>query len=412
MKNINLKLRKIIAVFMCVTTFALSTGCSAADIAQLDTSALFPDSVTTESVASDTVTTEAVVTDSDTSDSVAQVIAAIRSSEYSAASEIYSEEISGNLELEKEVESQLSGMISDAIDSYNSGEKTYDEAELLLETIERAGIYSSSSLSDSFEELESIRDEKEYYACMEAVIADAEALVADGSYSEAYDVLKNEYSYDFEGEELYDAEVEKVQSLWEEAVLAEAAEAFGTDKDYTAAIQVLQRSGLVTDTIDAEIAKYQEYIPISLTSLEYTQKGTYVKVRPSSSSDYTDVSGNEYDATTVIYPWASAVSGGNYITYYLNAEYSTLTGTLFRPYSTLKFSDDWTSSVQIYGDGVLLYETSEITSDTYTTLDFEVDITGVRELTIYMSGTLGVVVAPGGVTSYPCVCATNLMISK
>ncbi len=469
--KIDMKFRKTIVGILCIIIFIMSTGCSSV-----------------------------------VSDPVQQVIDAINSSEYSTANEIYYEKISGNLSLENEVKAQLTKIISNAIESYNNGEMTYDEAVLILDVIERADIYSYSSLSSSYTELENLQTSKNYYeqavaleesgeyldayeayeqvlsddanyesaqeksedvlgtllarliseadeliasgdldtawinlysysnvyadsdeywaeldliysTCMDTVIADAEAYVAECSYSVACDVLLNVYSsFNFEGEDLYDAEVTKVYSLWEAAVIDEAEEAFGSEKDYEAAIQVLQRCGLVTDAINEKIAEYQEYIPVSLTSLSYTRKGSYMWMNLSSYSSYcTDVSNNTYDSTTVICPGARDTSGDNtYVVYYLNAEYSTLTGTLYRPYCTLKFDTDWTSTVQIYGDGVLLYETSEITSDTYEPLDFEVDITGVREMKIVMSGTLREAVSGwiGLYDDYPRVCAANLMLSK
>ncbi|MCD7889160.1 MAG: hypothetical protein LUG23_04475 [Oscillospiraceae bacterium] len=327
--KIDMKFRKAIASILCIVIFIMPTGCSG------------------------------VVTDP-----VEQVINAINNSEYLTANEIYYESISGNLQLESEVENQLSEIISNVIESYNNGEMTYDEAELTLEVIERADIYSYSLLLSSYAELENLQTSKNYYeeaisleesgeyldayaayeqvssddinyesakeksenvlenllsqliseadeliasedfetawvnlysymnvfedyaeyhaeldviytACMDAVIADAEALVAEGNYSDACAVLYNEYDYfDFDGEDLYDVEVTKVVSLWEAADFDEAEEAFGSDKDYEAAILVLQRSGLTGDNIDAKIAEYQEYIPIALTSLDYVRKGT------------------------------------------------------------------------------------------------------------------------------------------
>ncbi len=466
-----MKFRKAIAGILCIIIFIMSTGCSG------------------------------VVTDP-----VEQVINAINSSEYLTANEIYYESISGNLQLESEVENQISEIISNVIESYNNGETTYDEAELTFEVIERADIYSYSLLLSSYAELENLQTSKNYYeeavaleesgeyldayeayekvstddtnyesaqskrgevletlldsliteadelvangeyetaqaillsylgiyidddkywaeldfvdnSCMEALIADAEVLVAEGNYSEAYDVLLNEYSsFDFEGVDFYDAEVTKVSSLWETAIIKEAEEAFGTDKDYEAAILVLQHSGLVTDNINAKIAEYQEYIPISLISLGYTQKTDYISVGVSSSNSsyYTDVSNNTYDSDTVICP--SSNYGGKdtrYVVYYLNAEYSKLTGTLYRPYCSLQFDDvDWDTTVLIYGDDVLLYESSEITCNTYDSVDFEVDVTGVRNLKIVMKGTMRQGSGWAGYDYYPLICATNLILSK
>ncbi len=459
-----MKFRKAIAGILCIIIFIMSTGCSG------------------------------VVTDP-----VEQVINAINSSEYLTANEIYYESISGNLQLESEVENQLSEIISNVIESYNKGETTYDEAELTFEVIERADIYSYSLLLSSYAELENLQTSKNYYeeavaleesgeyldayeayekvstddtnyesaqskreevlealldsliteadelvangeyetaqtillsyleiyigddeywaeldfvdnSCMEALIADVEVFVAEGNYSEAYDVLLNEYSsFDFEGVDFYDAEVTKVSSLWETAIIKEAEEAFGTDKDYEAAILVLQHSGLVTDNINAKIAEYQEYIPIALTSLDYIRKGGKEYVGTSLSFIYTDVQNNTYDKDNIIYEhwFMTSSSDESNVVYYLGSEYSKLSGTLFRAYGSLNYSENWTGSVKIYGDGVLLYESYDITSSTYEPVDFEVDVTGVRELEIRVEGRAKV-----SGDEYALVCAANLMLSK
>lgn len=171
--------------------------------------------------------------------------------------------------------------------------------------------------------------------------------------------------------------------------------AFGEEKDYSSAIGVL-RSAIaevgvdesLVEALDERIAYYQAYIPVSLTSLDYTQKATYIKIGTADEDEFTDVNGNVYDAETVIYPWEGSSDDEAYVLYNLNFNYSTLSGTIYRPYSSLSSTKKWNdgASVKIYGDDVLLYEAPAITKSTYDSYNFEIDVTGVRNLKIVMRG--------------------------
>ena len=70
-------------------------------------------------------------------------------------------------------------------------------------------------------------------------------------------------------------------------------------------------------------------------------------------------------------------------TYVLNGEYKKLTGTCFISYSgrLLDFGSNAEYGWKIYGDGKLLYELHPQGQGFYPT-DFEVDLTGVLELTV------------------------------
>lgn len=227
---------------------------------------------------------------------------------------------------------------------------------------------------------------------VDAVIEDAEKLAVENDYMGALDILKDAL------DDIGDCEnkiVEKRKELTDrqyEYVLTSAVDAFGNDKDYQAAIRVLQTSGLTGEKIDDEIRKYQEYIPVSLTSMEYIQKGSNVVVGTNFVDYVTDVNEVTYNGESVIYLNTSLSWGleedNSYIVYYLNGKYSTLTGILYRPYGTLKSIYEWNEStvVKIYGDGVLLYEAPNITKSTYDPMNFSIDITGVRELKIIIMG--------------------------
>lgn len=209
----------------------------------------------------------------------------------------------------------------------------------------------------------------------------------------------------------------------------QAEEEFGDDKNYTDAITFLQSSlievsedSAVVEAIEDAIAEYQEYIPVSLTSLEYTQKGRYIKVGGVYGDNSKDVNNIQYERDNII-----CASGGSLnsqyassddeasVLYYLNLNYSTLSGLIYRPYSSLSCDFEWTpATVKIYGDDILLYESPSITQETYDTIEFTVDVTGVRNLKIVMRGVWGEA-TPGWVglyDYYPKACLTNLMLQK
>ena len=92
---------------------------------------------------------------------------------------------------------------------------------------------------------------------------------------------------------------------------SKAKEAFGSNKDFETAIDVLKNlssqvkeDANVVASINSMIEEYKEYIPIELLSLDYIQKGQYIDV--GTYVNDTDVNGNQYDRNSVICP-----SGGS-----------------------------------------------------------------------------------------------------
>lgn len=184
------------------------------------------------------------------------------------------------------------------------------------------------------------------------------------------------------------------QSAYQNNVLDEAEAAFGTEKDYEAAIRVINAAMAEygeTDVFTEKLEYYQSYAPIYLTSLEGIRVGREMEVGYAIWGVATDVLGTEYDNDTVITtedPSADRDSPDNSAYFYLNAEYSTLTGIVYRPYQTLSCEYDWTKSpvAEIYGDGVLLYSAPEFTMQSYDPVTFTLDVSGVKELRIFMEG--------------------------
>ena len=206
-----------------------------------------------------------------------------------------------------------------------------------------------------------------------------------------------------------------------------AESAFGDNKDYEAAILVL-RDALsdvvdlnileITSHIEEKIAYYQEYQPIYLTDLDYIQISSILSVGTDYSWEYTDVNEKGYDPMTVI---VQHNDGGyyhddeGYILYYLNSNYTVLTGTLYRPYNTLSCPADWSSRpgyILVYGDDVLLYESPKITPSTYDAVDFEIDVHGVRNLKIEFKGGMWYDTDGWIATEEPKICVAECKLQK
>lgn len=249
------------------------------------------------------------------------------------------------------------------------------------------------------------------------ILAEAKALVQANDYASAIDCLENAP----DRLSISPGLAEGYRSQWIEYAIAQAAEVFAADKDYEGAIRLLQGTGIIDARIDAEIDKYQAYIPILLTDLEYVQKGWALEIGAAEGAELeVDLNNNTYDRQTVMYcetsyHYGDVTEEDSYVVYYLNAEYAQLTGYLYRPYQSLGSTSDWTKpgAIRIYGDKILLYETTAFTKDCYDILQIDVDVTGVRELRIEITGLW---TNPKGVLTgehrYSKACAAEMALHK
>ena len=202
-----------------------------------------------------------------------------------------------------------------------------------------------------------------------------------------------------------------ILNAYEEQSLNEADKIFSETRDYTKAIQTLNKYIGCLDTfssftkkisndtvyfsatnVESKIEYYKEFIPVLLTDIVPSRQenvtinrlGGWTTVDPDTYNQDTD--GKVYDSTIM----PNDESGS--VTYYVNFKYSLLEGIIYRPFYSIggngetasMYKDGW---VKIYGDGILLYESPKITQNTYETYTFNVDISGVRELTIELGGT-------------------------
>lgn len=333
---------------------------------------------------------------------------------------------------EQSISTDLRKSLESAYNDYNAGKIEYDDARMTMRTVDDAGIMDYQEIQEYYTKLEELKASKtafsegewsfeqekwvESYAKFSAVIdvdsqysqaqkkakeaksnyfsdlyKQVDALASKGDLKSALEKLTTCDSQ-FTGEATFVAKKKEIESKLEEKVLSDAKAAFGDNKNYEAAIRVLQASGLTSPTVTNEIEKYQSYAPISLTQLDYVRKAQYVKIDPIEDDDAKDVNERSYIEETIIYPYNSGEDANEEeyaIVYYLNSNYSRFTGTVYRPYSSLAFDSKWTRPgyVKIYGDNVLLYSSSSITESTYETYQVDIDVTGVRELKIVVFGT-------------------------
>ncbi len=230
----------------------------------------------------------------------------------------------------------------------------------------------------------------------EAAIADAKDVFSNGeNYEGAISLLTDAYNYTYGDDAMLYTELCKYTDAYIENAVAEAQQIYDENRDYEAAASHLQSViGVVgeNETLRSEIEKYASYAPVLLTSLDPIQKGKWLSIGTDIKKVYTDVSNNVYDSQTVIAPKRSSyrdkTEDDSYVSYYLNSEYTTLTGVLYRPYDSLSCTSVWqkTPVIKIYGDGILLYEAPGIDQNTFDPISLSINVTGVRELKIVNFG--------------------------
>lgn len=230
----------------------------------------------------------------------------------------------------------------------------------------------------------------------EAAIAEAKDIFSNGeNYEGAISLLTDAYNYTYGDDAMLYTELCKYTDAYIENAVAEAQQIYDENRDYEAAASYLRNViGVVgeNETLRSEIEKYASYAPVLLTSLDPIQKGKWLSIGTDIKKVYTDVSNNVYDSQTVIAPKRSSyrdkTEDDSYVSYYLNSEYTTLTGVLYRPYDSLSCTSVWqkTPVIKIYGDGILLYEAPGIDQNTFDPISLNVNVTGVRELKIVNFG--------------------------
>ena len=246
--------------------------------------------------------------------------------------------------------SAFSYVVSEDIENYNNAQ---DKLTEVVETYQEQIIANAKQLAeeDNFEEAVACINEAEYVvgytteleSCLSDLYTQKCADSIDIAFNSGdYVTVIREYSdarynsYIVISSDMTSKYSSSVTNYYDD-VNKRAEEAFGANKDYSAAIRILQTAIAEVDTdenlisdLEQRIEYYQEYIPVYLTSLEYTQKARYISVGGAYGNDSKDVNGVQYDANTVIYPTGGSLNSEvasyddeAYVLYNLNLKYST-----------------------------------------------------------------------------------------
>lgn len=180
-----------------------------------------------------------------------RVLDSIDKGNYVAAGELYSKNVLGNYNLESEVHDGAYTRMDAAIDGYNQGEKTYEAAKAVLETIERSGICDAADVREKYNALDELASSKNSYNFGNEYIANGDYENAIIQYGQ---VSSEDTNYDA-------AQLAKADAAgkFKEAVLAEAAANVAVS-DYESALRTLQNASRILGSdpdLNSYVEKYQ-----------------------------------------------------------------------------------------------------------------------------------------------------------
>lgn len=190
-----------------------------------------------------------------------RVLDSIDKGNYITAGELYSKNVLGNYNLESEVHDGAYTRMDAAIDGYNQGEKTYEAAKAVLETIERSGICDTSDVREKYNALDELSSSKNSYNFGNEYIANGDYENAIIQYGQ---VSSKDTNYDA-------AQLAKADAAgkFKEAVLAEAAANVAVS-DYESALRTLQNASRILGS-DPDLTSYIEKYKIAYEDFEVEQ---------------------------------------------------------------------------------------------------------------------------------------------
>ena len=286
------------------------------------------------------------------------------------------------------VDSNAKGIYESALSDYNAG--NYDAALSALNSID-------SSWSD-YKKASELRQK----AVLGMLNEKASGYMATGDY-EAIIQLVNSNLDNVNG----DAEIKRTYvsavSSYRDQITTEAEQAYQSS-GYAQALSIVNR-GLSVLNGDAVLlalrSQYEAMAPVSLTSLTRFLSESHGSVGVTAA----DKLGNSYD-DCIIYDYGYSEDRGDI--YVLNYAYSSFRGTIFVPSNRSSGYDDWVNEhinyyLKIYGDGKLLYTSPSMLSTQYP-VDFDIDVSGVDQLTVKWEG--------GAITWYVPIGIANAYLYK
>lgn len=206
---------------------------------------------------------------------------------------------------------------------------------------------------------------------------------ASQNYLQAVEYLKLADSYDVNNEKHYESQINSLFDSYFNIYLEQADAVFLSPyEDYLEAAAILKPildAYPYATSIKEKYMYYMSYQPIPLFEQDPFQKSTYFASSPSEGR--LDNRGNEH---SLMYTCGAIYEVD--ADWKLAKEYNRLTGIVGVPAGN--YDTGVNGKIQIYGDGVLLWEKVGIDAETAPET-ISVDISGVDVLQIYMEGGIG-----------------------
>lgn len=293
--------------------------------------------------------------------------------------------INGNIE-DIDTDAEISKIYDDSVEKYKAdlmkkvdeyvGDNDFTSAKSLLLT-------ASNIIGDDNEIQDRLTD-----VSKKEILSTVTSYENNGNYAEAI-------SYIYENLEKIENDSEILMKLsnceqkYRDNIITTAENAYKSE-GYQDAIEIIKEALNILkedDILLEQIEKYENLAPVSLLDLNafYSDYDGGLDGRKKQIQSMKDKLGNTYE-NVLEYTYGDKEARDIYV---INKEYKKFKGTLFVPEDRNANQDDWSYQdpfyFSVYGDDVLLYKSPKMTSKQYP-VDFEIDISGVEQLSINWHG--------------------------
>ncbi len=234
----------------------------------------------------------------------------------------------------------------------------------------------------NFSDAEAKMDEA-YDAYLSAVITLADEHIADGDFAGALELLDQELDVDnAELSEQMQTKLNETRKSYADQYAQKAADALksgdaeGAVGNMEAAVQICPDGGY-----QAKLDEYKLYLPYALYDQNnILQSDTGIELFDSAKAV------NQEEYTNIVAVCYTENADPIPVSYMLNGNYDTVTGTFFSPKENATFHRTGSVYFEAYGDGKLLFTSPTISAESLPT-DIQFSVTGVQKLEIRFIGS-------------------------
>ncbi len=307
--------------------------------------------------------------------------------------------------LEESVNQGYREEISSKFESYS--EQGYEQARSYLNNVSTN--YASDDVKDLVDSLYS-----EIY--VSEVVAEVQGYIDAGEYLKAISTIEDYESwYAITNSTTLDELADTALSGYVAYISAQASSLSAVGK-YDQAIEILEEAqGEVTSSeLSTLLDEIMELRPVYITDLKISTGDNYLTY--SSTDVIEDTVGNTYAGTYVLglkdsRSSTTTTSGTGYVEYFLNGEYTTLTGTLAVNDKTTDAEYNNKIVFRVYGDNDEVLYKKTVTRTT-TPVELNIDLSGVQWLRIELEGLTTYKTTYSTYTGYFYILLDNCQLTK